>query len=90
MHTVDGGDRSCGDLLLLLASRSRSLPPRTHIRLVASDPAAAIDLPAWCHLTGHDFLGAGVGDDDRCYYDLQTSAAARRTDSAQPWRLAQD
>lgn len=90
MEVVDGGDRACGDLLLVLAARTRFLAPRTLIRLLASDPAAAVDLPAWCHLTGHHFLGAGVGDDDRCYYDLQTSATARRTDSTQPWRLAQD
>jgi hypothetical protein len=24
--------------------------------LMADDPAAPLDLPAWCHLTGHDYL----------------------------------
>ena len=87
---VDGGDRACGELLLVLAARARGLAPRTVIRLLASDPAAAVDLPAWCHLTGHDYLGAGVEDDARRYYDLRTSATARATDGAQPWRLTQD
>lgn len=90
MDVVDGGERTCGELLLVLAARTQLLAPRTLIRLLASDPAAAVDLPAWCHLTGHHFLGNGVGDDGRRYYDLQTSATARNTDSAQPWRLAQD
>ncbi len=84
---VDGGDRACGELLLVLAARARGLAPRTEIRLLASDPAAAVDLPAWCHLTGHDFLGSG-DDGGRRYYDLRTSATPRTTDHARPWRLA--
>lgn len=86
---VDGGDRACGELLLVLAARARGLAPRTVIRLLASDPAAALDLPAWCHLTGHDFLGSG-DDGGRRYYDLRTSATPRATDDARPWRLAPD
>ena len=88
-EVVDGGDRACGELLLVLAARARGLAPRSVIRLLASDPAAAVDLPAWCHLTGHDFLGSG-DDGGRRYYDLRTSASARTTDHAQPWRLAPD
>lgn len=90
VEVVDGGDRACGELLLVLAARAGLLPPRTLIRLLASDPAAAVDMPAWCHLTGHDFLGTGVGDDGRRYYEVQTSGTARQTDSAHPWRLSTD
>jgi tRNA 2-thiouridine synthesizing protein A len=28
------------------------------VHLTASDPAAPAGLPAWCHLTGHAYLGA--------------------------------
>ena len=86
---VDGGDRACGELLLVLAARARRLAPGTTLRLLASDPAAAVDLPAWCHLTGHDFIAAG-DDAGRRYYDLRTSATARTTHHAQPWRLTSD
>ncbi len=90
VDVVDGGERACGELLLVLAARARLVPPRTRMRLLASDPAAAVDLPAWCHLTGHDFLSRGVDENGRCYYDLQTSATAQQTDSHHPWRLSTD
>jgi tRNA 2-thiouridine synthesizing protein A len=54
---IDGGDRACIVLLLELRARISGLPPGTVIHLIASDPAAPIDLPAWCHLTGHAYLG---------------------------------
>ena len=87
VEVVDGGDRACGELLLVLAARSRALAPQSQIRLLATDPAAAIDLPAWCHLTGHDFLGHGTDDDGRTYYDVRVSAGAHSTRDSNPWRL---
>jgi tRNA 2-thiouridine synthesizing protein A len=39
-----------------LRRRIRDLPAGTIIHLIAWDPAASIDLPAWCHLTGHAYL----------------------------------
>jgi tRNA 2-thiouridine synthesizing protein A len=49
----DAGDMACGDLVLALRLRLTALPPRAILRLLASDPAAPQDLPAWCRLTGH-------------------------------------
>src|SRR5258708_5514974 len=54
---IDGGDRACIGLLLELRTHIAGLPAGTLIHLIASDPAAPIDLPAWCHLTGHAYLG---------------------------------
>lgn len=88
MEVVDGGDRACGELLLVLAARSRGLPPNSRIRLLASDPAAPIDLPAWCHLTGHHYLGQGDDADGCRYYDIRVSGRARDTLHSHPWRLA--
>lgn len=84
---VDGGDRACGELLLVLAARSRTLAPHSEIRLLANDPAAAVDLPAWCHLTGHEYLGHGADADGRPYYDIRVSAESRDTRDSHPWRL---
>ena len=55
---IDGGDRACGALLLELRARISGLPAGTVIHLIASDPAASMDLPAWCHMTGHAYLGS--------------------------------
>jgi len=84
---VDGADRACGELLLVLARRLRRAAPGTTIRLVATDPAAVIDVPAWCHLTGHRYLGQGHQPDGRSHYDLETTATPRVTRSRDPWRL---
>ena len=49
----DAGDLACGDLLLRLRQRVESMRPGQVLRLVARDPGAPADLPAWCRLTGH-------------------------------------
>lgn len=54
----DAGAMSCGDLVLELRNRLRALEPSTVLRVRAEDPAAPIDLPAWCGLTGHTMLCA--------------------------------
>jgi len=71
----------------VLAARSRTLAPASTVRLLATDPAAPIDLPAWCHLTGHTYLGQGLDTEGRPYYDVRLSDVARSTEHAQPWRL---
>ena len=62
--TIDGGDRACVRLLLELRSRISGLPGGTVIHLIASDPAAPIDLPAWCHLTGHSLCVPRISSAD--------------------------
>lgn len=86
MHVVDGGDRGCGELLLVLAARSRTLAPGSTVRLLASDPAAPIDLPAWCHLAGHRYLGAGRTVEGRAHFDIRLSDRPRSTSRGQPRR----
>jgi len=52
----DAGSLSCGELLLQLRKRLLAAPPGTLLRVRSDDPAAPIDLPAWCGLTGHTLL----------------------------------
>jgi tRNA 2-thiouridine synthesizing protein A len=54
----DAGETGCGELILELKLRLNSLPPGSTLRLVARDPGAAEDLPAWCRMTGHKLLEA--------------------------------
>ena len=49
----DAGDMGCGELIVLLRKRVRALPPGGMLHLIAQDPGAVEDLPAWCRLTGH-------------------------------------
>ena len=54
----DAGDMACGELVLELRLRLSSVPERGVLRVSARDPAAPVDLPAWCGLTGHGLLSA--------------------------------
>lgn len=49
----DAGEMSCGDLVLALRQRMEALAPGGTLRLIARDPAAPEDIPAWCRITGH-------------------------------------
>lgn len=88
VHLVDGGDKACGELLMGLVRPMRRLEVGEIVRLVAIDPAAPLDIPAWCHLTGHRYLGPGVQPDGRAHYDLEVAADARRVHPDRPWRAA--
>jgi tRNA 2-thiouridine synthesizing protein A len=81
---IDGGNRACVALLLELRAGICALPAGTVIHLIASDPAASIDLPAWCHLTGHAYLGSIRAATPA--YALRTTAAPFATGPASPWK----
>jgi tRNA 2-thiouridine synthesizing protein A len=85
---LDGGDRTCTALLLELRGHLTRFPPGTVIHLIARDPAAPLDLAAWCHLTGHAYLGPVPAVAPT--YALRTSAACRPTQPHSPWRLTDD
>ena len=52
-HEWDAGEMGCGELVLELRARVERMRPGDVLRLIARDPGAPADLPAWCRLTGH-------------------------------------
>lgn len=54
----DAGDMGCGDLVLELRFRLKAMRPGSVLDLLAKDPGAPQDLPAWCGLTGHELMSA--------------------------------
>jgi tRNA 2-thiouridine synthesizing protein A len=48
----------CGELVVELKRRLAALPVGSLMELVARDPGAPADLPAWCRLTGHALIEA--------------------------------
>lgn len=87
---IDGGDLACGELLLLVYSRVRQEQPGTRVIIRTTDPAAPIDIPAWCHLTGHLYQGPARNDTDPgnhgfTDYRVELCAASRPVDPAHPW-----
>jgi NifU-like protein involved in Fe-S cluster formation/TusA-related sulfurtransferase len=55
-HVVwDAGGLGCGELVIELRNRLRAMPGAT-MRLIALDPGAPEDIPAWCRMTGHQLV----------------------------------
>ncbi|MFF8717437.1 sulfurtransferase TusA family protein [Streptomyces sp. NPDC015184] len=82
--TVDGTGLLCVTLLLRLRKEIDGARPGTVVHVIATDPAAPLDLPAWCHMTGHHCLGPAP-DDERPVYVLRIAAGARPTRADAPW-----
>ncbi|MGW0767235.1 sulfurtransferase TusA family protein [Streptomyces sp. NPDC002676] len=82
--TVDGTGLLCVTLLLRLRKEIDNAPPGTLVHIIATDPAAPLDLPAWCHMTGHDYLGPVPGH-GRPTFALRLADGARRTRADAPW-----
>ncbi len=62
---VDSRGRRCPLPVIDLAMAIRDLPVGEVVTVLADDPAAATDIPAWCRMRGHEYLGAEGGDGDR-------------------------
>lgn len=54
----DSSDMGCGELVLKLRARVNALRPGQVLRVVARDPGAIEDVPAWCQMTGHRLVKA--------------------------------
>ena len=54
----DAGNLTCGDLVLQLMIRMKTMSPGDVLRLTALDAGAPDDVPAWCRMTGHTLLDA--------------------------------
>lgn len=88
VRTVEGAGLRCVQVLLKLRGQMASALPGTVFHVVTDDPAASLDLDAWCHMTGHTFLGE-LEERQRAdgvpVYALRLEAAAQPTDPARPW-----
>ncbi|MFB7341614.1 sulfurtransferase TusA family protein [Streptomyces hydrogenans] len=82
---VDGTGLLCVTLLLRLRKEIDGRAPGTVVHIVATDPAAPLDLPAWCHMTGHDYLGPVPDPEGRPVYALRLVAGALATRPDAPW-----
>lgn len=58
---IDSLGRPCPIPVIELARRITQAPVGGTVRVLADDPAARLDIPAWCEMRGHAFLGAGAG-----------------------------
>ena len=69
--TIDALGRKCPVPIIMLAERIRQVPVGHVVAVLADDPAALTDVPAWCMLKSHEFIetqdipGQGASGDTR-------------------------
>jgi tRNA 2-thiouridine synthesizing protein A len=54
---IDALGRKCPLPIIMLAERIGEVAVGQVVQVLADDPAAKTDVPAWCGLKSHDFLG---------------------------------
>jgi TusA-related sulfurtransferase len=64
---VDARGQRCPLPVIRLARLVRDDPTPRLVTVLATDPAAAHDVPAWCRMRGHRFAGARDGEDHTAY-----------------------
>jgi tRNA 2-thiouridine synthesizing protein A len=57
-HELDLRGLLCPMPVIRAAEAARALPPGTELLLHCTDPGVEADLPRWCRIQGHDWLGA--------------------------------
>ena len=54
--TIDALGRKCPIPIIMLAEQIRDVPVGEVIAVLADDPAAYTDVPAWCGMKSHEFV----------------------------------
>jgi tRNA 2-thiouridine synthesizing protein A len=57
MTELDCRGQRCPMPVIALAKAVSEVDVGSVVRVIADDPAAAADIPAWCRLRGHEFVG---------------------------------
>ncbi|MEV2240212.1 sulfurtransferase TusA family protein [Micromonospora sp. NPDC049891] len=60
-EVLDCLGQRCPLPVIALARRLPELPVGAVVRVLADDPAAAVDIPAWCRMRQQEFLGGAPG-----------------------------
>lgn len=80
---VDARGLRCPLPVIRLAQALRDLPAGSPVRLLATDPATRIDVPAFCRMRGADLLQVDHLDDHSAYL-VRVSSTAPATEPAGP------
>jgi tRNA 2-thiouridine synthesizing protein A len=55
--TIDCRGQRCPLPVIALARRLPELPVGAVLRVLSDDPAAAVDIPAWCRMRDQEYVG---------------------------------
>lgn len=68
-RVFDGGDLDCGSgLILLIRENMLQVPVGGILEMRSREPTVADDLPPWCRMVGHLYLGSLEGDGCTRYF----------------------
>src|SRR5262245_3513479 len=74
---IDGGALGVGDgLLMLIREAADSLPAGSVIAVRTSDQSAVHDIPAWCRIMAHRYLGSVAGAGATTFYFRKSDASS--------------
>lgn len=54
---VDARGLRCPLPVIRLAAAAKGLPAGAELTVLSTDPAAKLDVPAWCRMRGHEHVG---------------------------------
>ena len=70
-RVVDSRGRRCPLPVIDLAKAMPDVPVGGIVVVLADDPAAATDIPAWCRMRGQDYLGTAAADGGGATYRVR-------------------
>ncbi len=96
-NMFDGGDLDCGSgLILLIRDAMRQVPADGVLEMRSRERTISDDLPPWCRMSGHEYLGKLLGEGYTRYFvrkgsGVQEEAATLEKDKEEArkyqWRL---
>jgi cysteine desulfurase len=70
--TLDALGLLCPAPIIMLAKRIGEVDVGAVVAVLADDPAAALDVPAWCGMRAQEYLGEAASDRGRAYLIRRT------------------
>ncbi len=80
----DTTGHKCVKMLLKIRARLNSLPVGAQLVVISDDPTSIYDLPAWCHMTRHDYRGY-TSDGTSYRHTLAVTESSIRTTTKKVW-----
>ena len=71
MITLDQRGRRCPLPIIALAQHIGDVPVDELVAVAADDPAARLDVQAWCRMRGHEYVGEEAGPDGVPVYTVR-------------------